>query len=97
MKQQTLPLSYRMSVASRIIAAVVGGYALSTITTFIFAYILPGGRAQGLLMGMMISFAIYTAVIIWVFATRSAVRAWVGLVLMALPLGLVYGYVSYGG
>jgi hypothetical protein len=36
----------------------------------------------------MASFLVYTGAVIWVFAVRSATRAWVGLLVAALPLVL---------
>lgn len=76
MRQVTL--SYRLAVASRVIAAIIGGYGLATIAILVLTYALPGGKGPGLLMGMVLSFTIYAAAIIWVFAARSAIRAWGG-------------------
>jgi F0F1-type ATP synthase assembly protein I len=36
--------------------------------------------------GMVASFLVYAGAVIWVFAVRSATRAWVGLLIAALPL-----------
>jgi H+/Cl- antiporter ClcA len=39
----------------------------------------------------LLSFVIYTCVVIWVFATRTAWRAWAGIVAPAVVLGALIG------
>lgn len=72
---------------SRIVAAIGGGYALAALTS-IAAVLLPMDKFQGVLTGMMLSFIVYVGAVIWVFAVRSATRAWVGLLAAAVPLAL---------
>ena len=86
---------YRWMVASRVLAAVVGGYAVTSLATAVLALLLPrvgvGSQASGVLAATLWSFALYTAIVIWVFSTRSAKRAWVGLALSSLVLGAALG------
>lgn len=79
-RQATLGAAYRWSVASRVFAAILGGYALTSAATVLLALIWPLPKAQALLSATMLSFTIYTVIVIWVFTTRTATRAWVGLV-----------------
>lgn len=72
---------------SRIVAALFGGYALAALAS-VAAVALPVSRSEAVLTGMLASFAVYAGAVIWVFAVRSAWRAWAGLVVAALPLGL---------
>ncbi|RYF65060.1 MAG: DUF3649 domain-containing protein [Comamonadaceae bacterium] len=72
---------------SRIVAALFGGYALAALSS-VAALALPMERAQAVLTGMQASFIVYTLAVIWVFAVRSATRAWAGLLVAAVPLGL---------
>jgi hypothetical protein len=72
-------------LVSRIVAAVLGGYALAALTT-VAALALPISRPQAVLSGMLASFAVYAAAVVWVFAVRSARRAWAGLLVAAVPL-----------
>ncbi|WP_399678917.1 DUF3649 domain-containing protein [Xenophilus sp.] len=74
-------------LVSRIVAAVLGGYALAALTS-VAAVALPIDRAQAVLTGMLASFVVYAGAVIWVFAVRSARRAWAGLLAAAVPLGL---------
>ncbi|ARU05164.1 iron uptake protein [Comamonas serinivorans] len=75
-------------LASRIVAALFGGYALAALSS-VAALALPMATPQAVLTGMLASFAVYAGAVIWVFAVRSATRAWLGLVAAALPLGLI--------
>lgn len=82
-------MNYRLGILSRIIAAVVGGYALATLATLAMAYLLPGEKGPALLTGILLSFLVYGGVIIWVFAWRSVKQVWIGLVALMVPLVLV--------
>jgi len=75
------------ALVSRIAAALLGGYALAALTS-LAALALPMDKAQGVLTGMLLSFVVYAGAVVWVFAARSARRAWAGLLIAALPLVL---------
>ena len=81
---------------SRIIAAVLGGYALAALAS-VAALALPMRVTEAVFTGLLASFAVYAGAVVWVFAVRSATRAWVGLILVALPLGLAAWWVTKGG
>lgn len=81
---------------SRIVAAILGGYALAALAS-VAALALPMSKPQAVLTGMLASFLIYTVAVIWVFAVHSAKRAWAGLLLAALPLLLATAWVRHTG
>ena len=72
---------------SRIVAALFGGYGFAALTS-VAAVALPGARSEAVLTGMLASFVVYTGAVVWVFAVRSAWRAWVGLLIASVPLAL---------
>jgi len=72
-------------LVSRIVAAVAGGYALAALAS-VAPLALPVSRPQAVLAGMLASFAVYAGAVVWVFAVRSARRAWTGLIVAAAPL-----------
>jgi hypothetical protein len=78
---------------SRIAAALFGGYAVAALAS-VAVLALPISRPQAVLTGMLASFAIYAGAVIWVFAVRSAWKAWAGLVIAATPLALAAWSVS---
>lgn len=73
-------------VALRTVGAVGGGYALAASAAGAAAVWLPLPRAEATLAGMLASFAVFAAAILWCFAARSATRALAG---VALPLALL--------
>ena len=76
-----------MQIISRVVAAAVGGYALSSLVAIGFSIVLPMARSEAVHVGTMASFVMYVSVILWVFSTASAGRAWAGLFLCAVLLG----------
>ena len=72
------------------------GYALAALSS-VAALALPMRVTEGVLTGLMASFVVYTCAVIWVFAVRSATRAWVGLLIAAVPLAAAAWWVTKGG
>jgi len=70
-------------------AAIGGGYALASLVAVALALVLPLDRMDAVLTGMMASLVVYAAAAIWVFAARSALRAWIGMIAAALPLAVL--------
>jgi len=70
---------YRLLVLSRIIAAVVGGYAFSTVMILVMTYLLPLSQKDALMLSTMLSYIIYLLAIIWVFAVKTVRTAWIGI------------------
>lgn len=70
-------------------AALFGGYALATAAGIFLGGVLPTTRGAAALTGTLLSFAVYTGAIIWVFALRRPGRAWLGLLLASAFLTMV--------
>ena len=87
----TLPLSYRLAVTSRSLAALLGGYLLASSASVCVSLLIPGAQVDAALTGMMLSFVVYLLAFIWCFACRSAWRAWLGVLLPGVILGAVGG------
>ncbi|WP_293775784.1 DUF3649 domain-containing protein [uncultured Oxalicibacterium sp.] len=81
-------LRYRLGVASRAVAAILGGYALAAAATAMMALTLPLSRADAVLTATLLSFTVYVCAVIWVFAARTALRAWAGIGVPTLLLAL---------
>ncbi len=78
---------HRWAVASRAGAAIGGGYVLAALCSTALALWLPLARAEAVIAGAMASFAVYAGAVMWVFAARTAGRAWAGLAWPAAVLG----------
>lgn len=86
---------YRWGVASRVIAAVAGGYALTWICTVAVALtmhrVFAAARIDAVLIAVTMGPIVYAAAVIVVFCARSAARAWLWLLLAAILPGLAAG------
>ncbi|MBS7779972.1 iron transporter [Acidovorax sp. CCYZU-2555] len=77
----------RWTLASRCLAAALGGYALaSSLPVAIVALVASDtlARADAALVALQLSFAVYTGAVVWAFAARSAALAWAALALATL-------------
>lgn len=80
---------YRLGVASRSVAAIVGGYVLAALVTMLLSVSLPLARSEAVMTATLLSFAVYTCAVMWVFAARSALRAWLGLLIPAAVIAAI--------
>lgn len=69
--------SRRASLAGRISAALLGGYALAYGFTAFFSVYLPMSRPDRVVTASLLCFSVWVAAAIYAFAARSAMRAWV--------------------
>ena len=64
------------SIASRALAALVGGYALASAFTAFFSLALPLHPAEAVMTASLLGFLVHVAAAIVVFGAKSATRAW---------------------
>ncbi len=82
---------YRWMVLSRCLAAIFGGYALAAASTVFLSLALPMPRAEAVYLASLLSYVVFVIAVLWVFATRTAGRAWLGVVLPTIILSsLIY-------
>jgi hypothetical protein len=65
-----------LSIASRALAALLGGYALASAFTAFFSLALPLSPGEAVLTASLLGFVVYVAAVIAVFGAGSATRAW---------------------
>ncbi|MHC8355751.1 DUF3649 domain-containing protein [Pseudomonas sp. LB3P81] len=94
---KVLPVSYRLAVTSRVLAAVLGGYIVAALSSVSLSLWLPMARADAVVTGMMTSFLAYLCAVLWCFACRSAWQAWLGLIVPSLVLASVSGLAYWMG
>ncbi|MGY2340132.1 DUF3649 domain-containing protein [Pseudomonas sp. SDO5532_S415] len=93
----SLPVSYRLAVTSRVLAAVLGGYVITALSSVCLTLWVPMARAEAVVTGMMSSFLVYLLAVIWCFACRTAWRAWLGLIVPSLLLAAAAGVAYWMG
>lgn len=96
-KISTLPVSYRLAVTSRVLAAVLGGYIVAALASVSLSLWLPMARAEAVVTGMMASFLVYLVAVLWCFGCRSAWQAWFGLIVPSLVLVALSGQAYWMG
>lgn len=69
-------------IVSRLLAAVLGGYALASAVAVLLAVALPIPRAEAVLAGMQWSFVAHVVVAIWAFSPIPLARMWAVLLAM---------------
>lgn len=84
MAAQKLTSGYRWAVASRVLAAVAGGYTLCSVATVLLALLWPLPQAEAVAASTMLSFTLYTAIIVWIFAVKRLKTVWLGLLAASL-------------
>lgn len=71
---------YKWMILSRVLAASLGAYFLTSLVAAVLALALPmlfgWSRAEGVLIATLLSFAIYTALAIWTFSVARVIRVW---------------------
>lgn len=66
------------AVFSRVVAAIVGGYLLANLVAILLSYLLEP-RVDAVLTSILVSYLIYAGIVLWVFAAKTARRAWLGI------------------
>ncbi|HEY0892055.1 MAG TPA: DUF3649 domain-containing protein [Cellvibrio sp.] len=80
---------YRWQVFGRIVLATLGGYAFTLLLGILLTYSLPVSKSSAVMTANLLSFAIYTSVVIWVFSARSLRSIAINLGASIVLLGLV--------
>lgn len=88
------PLPPWLGVLSRSVAAIFGGYALAAATSALLPLLWPSLRAQAVLSGMMLGILVCACTALWAFATRSATRAWLGVLALLAPMALAIAWLQ---
>lgn len=64
-----------LDVAARVVLAIPGAYFVAAACAMLLARTLPAARLDASLWATILSFAVYGALAIWIFAAASALRA----------------------
>ncbi len=69
---------YRWEVAGRCLIAVLGGYLFTIALSIFLTQVLPITKSSAVMTANLLSFAIYTIAIIWVFSVKEFRQLWWG-------------------
>ncbi|RAI60719.1 iron transporter [Roseicella frigidaeris] len=74
-----------IDIIGRVLAALLGGYALSYAVSGALALLLPVPRPDAVYISGMLAYLPMTFAVLWAFAARTALRAWAWLLALAAP------------
>lgn len=79
-----------VAVVSRLLAAVAGGYTVTALLSLALALLSHAApREEAIAAGNTPAFLAFAACILWAFVASTAARAWLGIGLPAVALGLL--------
>jgi ABC-type uncharacterized transport system permease subunit len=81
-----------LNVTCRVVIALVGGYILASLSAVLIAQLLTGDKVNNIITGLMLSFIIYTVVVLFVFSTKTTLRAALG---VFVPCTVIYCFINY--
>ena len=84
--------SQSIGIAIRILIALLGGFILANLVAILISYLPADNKVDGIVTGMMVSFIVYTLVVMYVFSTKTALKAglWVSSSCLVAYVGTVY-------
>lgn len=77
----------RWNVAARVLAAIPANYLLTSLAVACLARLLPMRPEEASVAATILSFALFAAIALTAFATRSVVRLWLWMAGAGLILG----------
>jgi hypothetical protein len=80
-RSATPTLSYRLGVASRTVAACLGGYAAAALAAILLGTVLPMTAMGAAVTATLVGILIVPVAAMACFHARSATRAWIGILL----------------
>ena len=75
----------RWHIASRVLAAAIPGFLLTNTTGILLTFLLPGDKLSAIATATLLSYLVYTVIILWIFSVERLRTVWVGL-LVALAI-----------
>ena len=91
MKTARVDWRYRLTIASRTLAAAAGGYAVAAAFAVALSLALAKAmpRVDAVLTATMLAWLAYAAAVAWVFYARTSWGAWLGTLAPAAVMGAV--------
>lgn len=85
-----------LAVLSRTVAAIVGGYAIASLSSVLLSLALPASRPEAVQAGLLLTIPVWVAVWIWAFSARRVVAVWRGIAGAAVVMGAL-AYIARAG
>lgn len=79
-----------INVITRVLVGLIGGFVLTNLVAILISNM--SNDIDGIVAGMMLSFIVYTAIVMFVFSTKTALRAMLYVVFACV---VAFGVISY--
>lgn len=76
MNQLATQSAYRWNIVARIFAAIILGYILANTASVFLGFILPMTKVSAVLTALLLGFALYTCIVMWIFHVNSMKKMW---------------------
>lgn len=83
-----------INITCRVLIGLVGGYVFSTLSAILIALFLPSDDINSIITGLMLSFIIYTATVIFVFSAKTTLRSAFGVFTPCIVMYFIYYYLQ---
>ncbi len=87
MAARPVSLRYRLDVASRLVAALAGGYGIAALVAIAGAWALPMARIDASIAGTLAAMLAMPVAAMGCFWARSAIHAWIGILVFVALFG----------
>lgn len=91
-----LPRGGRLAVLSRAVAAIVGGYAIASLSSVLLSLAMSASRPEAVQTGLLITVPVWVAVWVWAFSARRVATVWRGIAGVAVVMG-AWAYIARVG
>lgn len=88
---------YRWLITLRVLLAILGGYLLTNLASILLAYVLPLSKSDAVMTALLLSFVIYTCVVLRVFSVRSLRKVFLEMLCITLLTGIAIVILKLAG
>ena len=78
----------RWHVASRVFAATIPAFILTNTTGVMLTFLVPGEKFASIAFSIVLAFAIWTALVVWIFSVKRLSTVWYTLLAGIVVTGL---------
>jgi ABC-type uncharacterized transport system permease subunit len=83
-----------VNISCRVLIALLGGYLFSAFSAVLISQLSPGDKINSIITGLLLSFIIYTVIVLFVFATKTTLRAAAGVFIPCIAMYFFYHYLN---
>lgn len=95
--KQKVDANYRWKITWRVMLAIIGGYVLTNQISILLSLLLPIPKSDAVMTALLLSFIVYSVIVIWVFSVSSLKKVLWGMTGAILSTGVLTALVYFLG